>query len=45
MSLANIQQEQLEYYVSLLNNRPRKRLGYATPIEVLAEYNKCVDLN
>ena len=45
MSLANIQQEHLEYYVSLLNNRPRKRLGYTTPIEVLAEYNKCVDLN
>lgn len=45
MSLANIQQEQLAYYVSLLNNRPRKRLGYATPIEVLAEYDDCVDLN
>lgn len=27
----------LQYYVSLLNNRPRKRLNYQTPYEVLQE--------
>ena len=32
-SLANVTTEQLDYVVSLLNNRPRKRLGWKIPAE------------
>lgn len=40
----NITQNQLKYYVSLINSRPRKRLNYKTPSEVfLNKYLKlCV---
>jgi IS30 family transposase len=40
--LSNISQQELDYYVSLLNNRPRKRNNYLTPTEVLKTY--CADL-
>ena len=33
-SLACVTKEQLDYVVSLINNRPRKRLGWRTPTEV-----------
>ena len=33
-SFANIKQEEIENAVKLINNRPRKRLGYLTPAEV-----------
>ncbi|NCB20578.1 MAG: IS30 family transposase [Clostridia bacterium] len=33
-SFANIEQEDIERAVKLINNRPRKRLGYRTPAEV-----------
>lgn len=32
--LSKISNEELQYYVSLINNRPRKRLGFKTPLEV-----------
>jgi IS30 family transposase len=32
--LRKISNEELQYYVGLINNRPRKRLGFRTPIEV-----------
>ena len=35
--LSTISEEDLSRYVSLLNNRPRKRLDYKTPYEVLQE--------
>jgi len=41
--LSNISQQELDYYVNLLNNRPRKRNNYLTPIEVIK--NHCADLN
>lgn len=36
-SFANIKQEDIEKAVRLINNRPRKRLNYKTPIEVFYE--------
>jgi IS30 family transposase len=36
-SFANIEQEQIEKAVKLINNRPRKRLGYRTPAEVFRQ--------
>ena len=42
MRLSNVNQQELDYYVNLLNNRPRKRNNYLTPIEVLKTY--CADL-
>lgn len=42
-SLSNVSQKELDYHVSLLNNRPRKRNNYLTPTEVLKTY--CADLN
>jgi IS30 family transposase len=36
VDLWNITQEELDYYVHLLNNRPRKRLYFQTPIEFLS---------
>jgi len=32
----------LQKYVDLINNRPRKRLGFKTPLEVFEEENKKV---
>jgi IS30 family transposase len=36
--LWNIKQEELDYYLNLLNNRPRKRLWFESPIEYLAKH-------
>lgn len=33
-SLASVTKEQIDHVVSLINNRPRKRLGWKTPAEV-----------
>lgn len=41
-SLSNVSQQELDYYVNLLNNRPRKRNNYLTPTEVFKTY--CADL-
>ena len=41
--LANVKQEELDYYLDLLNNRPRKRLWFLSPIQYLEKY--CADLN
>jgi len=41
--LANVSQEELDYYLDLLNNRPRKRLWFLSPIQYLEKY--CADLN
>lgn len=38
-SFANIKQEDIEKAVKLINNRPRKRLGYRTPAEVFRQNN------
>jgi transposase, IS30 family len=38
-SFANIEQEEIENAVRLINNRPRKRLGYLTPAEVFRQNN------
>jgi len=38
-SFAKIKQEQIEKAVKLINNRPRKRLGYKTPSEVFRQNN------
>lgn len=38
-SFANIEQETIEKAVKLINNRPRKRLGYRTPAEVFRQNN------
>ena len=35
-----VSQENLEKYIDLINNKPRKRLGWGTPLEVF--YNKKV---
>ena len=43
MNLSNVSQQELDYYVNLLNNRPRKRLWYLSPIQYLEKY--CADLN
>lgn len=37
-SFENITDEKLAYVVDLINNRPRKRLGYRTPLEI---FSKC----
>jgi IS30 family transposase len=41
--LANVKQEELDYYLELLNNRPRKRLNYLSPKQYLKKH--CADLN
>jgi IS30 family transposase len=41
-SLSSVSQQELDYYVNLLNNRPRKRNNYLTPTEVFKTY--CADL-
>jgi transposase, IS30 family len=42
-NLANVSQRELDYYINLLNNRPRKRLNYLSPTEVVQTH--CADLN
>jgi len=42
MNLSNVSQQELDYHVDLLNNRPRKRLNYLSPIQYLEKY--CADL-
>ena len=37
MNLKEVTQEQLDRIAFLINNRPRKRLGYRTPLEVFQE--------
>jgi transposase, IS30 family len=39
MSFANVRQEEIDWVVAEINNRPRKRLGYLTPNEVFYEKN------
>lgn len=42
MSFADITDERLAEVINLINNRPRKRLGYRTPYEVLSNLlNSC----
>ena len=41
--LVNVIQEELDYYLNLLNNRPRKRLNYLSPNQFLKIH--CVDLS
>lgn len=36
-SFADITDERLAEVIDLINNRPRKRLGYKTPFEVICE--------
>jgi len=36
---ANVKQEEIDWAVNEINNRPRKRLGYLTPYEVFYEKN------
>jgi IS30 family transposase len=40
-SFATISQRQLDEVVALINNRPRKRLGFRTPLEVFLEEMEC----
>ena len=35
---ANISDDDLQHIVDLINNRPRKRLGFRTPLEVLYKF-------
>jgi len=42
-SMLNLTQKEIDYYLDLLNNRPRKRLNYLSPIQYLKNY--CADLN
>lgn len=48
-SFKNITNESLQEVVDMINNRPRKRLGYKTPLEVLSKFFEwvyfCVALN
>ena len=37
-SFLDFDDEQLAFVINLINNRPRKRLGYKTPNEVLSEF-------
>ena len=37
-SFANISEDDLQHIVDLINNRPRKRLGFRTPLEVLYKF-------
>lgn len=39
-SLKDVTNEDLQKVVGLINNRPRKRLGFKTPLEVLAKFFK-----
>ena len=39
-SLKDVTNEELQKVVDLINNRPRKRLGFKTPLEVLAKFFK-----
>ena len=41
-SFEKVTQKELDRYVSLLNNRPKKCLGYKTPREVFEESFKCI---
>ena len=36
-SFADVTDEKLQYVANLINNRPRKRLGYKTPLEFLSQ--------
>ena len=38
MDLSEADENQLEYYLDLINNRPRKCLGYQTPNEVISSH-------
>ena len=38
MDLSEVDENQLEYYLDLINNRPRKCLGYQTPNEVISSH-------
>jgi IS30 family transposase len=40
-NIAVYKAKQLEQFVDALNNRPRKRLGYRTPIEAFKNYTNC----
>ena len=41
-SLAHVSQSELNYVINLINNRPRKRLGWKTPAEVFNHFlRKC----
>lgn len=37
-SLAGVSEEELKRVTALINNRPRKRLGFRTPAEILQKY-------
>lgn len=37
-SFKDINNESLQEVVNMINNRPRKRLGFRTPLEVLSEF-------
>ena len=37
-SFKNITDESIKEVVDMINNRPRKRLGYKTPLEVLSKF-------
>ena len=37
-SFSNISDDDLQFIVELINNRPRKRLNYLTPFEVLKKF-------
>uniref|UniRef100_UPI0034A5180B transposase n=1 Tax=uncultured Ruminococcus sp. TaxID=165186 RepID=UPI0034A5180B len=37
-SFANVSDDDLQRVVDLINNRPRKRLNFLTPFEVLQEF-------
>jgi IS30 family transposase len=41
--MLNLTKENIDYYVEILNNRPRKRLNYLSPKQYLKNY--CADLN
>ena len=43
-SFANISDDDLQHIVDLSNNRPRKRLGFRTPLEVLYKFFVALDL-
>jgi len=37
-SFANVSDDDLQHVVDLINNRPRKRLNFLTPFEVLQKF-------
>lgn len=43
ISFKNLDQNEVDRFVSLLNHRPRKRLGYRTPYEVFHGLNVALD--